>query len=123
MPKVATVSFDLVRQAIEAANNNREVGPTLAVVMALSKKYSSDQLLAVTYRLQALANMVDQQQTHNWTMNVKGKEYTLVSQALLKAASRTPLSFKDSDMVSDISFDPEALLAVALEESETDGAA
>jgi len=123
MPKIAAVSFDLIRQAIEAANNNREAGPTLAVVTALSKKYSSDDILAVTYRLQALADMVHNQQTDNWTMTVEGKEYSLVSEALLKAAARTPLSFKKKDIVNQLAFKPEALLAAALEESETDGAA
>jgi hypothetical protein len=123
MIKIEPVSFDLIKQAVEAANNNRPAGPTVAVIAALSKRFSSAQILAVTYRLQALANMMAQQQTDHWTLNIADKEYTLVDEALFKAAARTPLSFEDEEQVGEISFDPETLLAIALEESETDGAA
>jgi hypothetical protein len=84
MPQIETVSFDLIRQAIEAANNNRPAGPTIAVIAALSKKYPSEQILAVTYRLQALANMMALQQTDHWTLDVADKEYRLVDEALFK---------------------------------------
>jgi hypothetical protein len=123
MPQIATVSFDLITQAVQAANNNRQAGPSVAVIAALSKKYSSDDILAVMYRLHALANMTAKQQTENWTMEVAGKEYTLVNAALFKAAARIPLSIDANQMMEDVSFDPEALLAVALEESKPDGAA
>jgi hypothetical protein len=121
MLQIEPVSFDLIRQAVEAANNNRAAGPTIAVIAALSRKYPSDQILAVTYRLQALANMMAQRQADHWTLDVADKEYTLVDEALFKAAARTPLSIEDGDVVGNISFDPGSLLAIALEESEPDG--
>jgi hypothetical protein len=123
MTKIESVSFDLIKQAVEAANNNRPAGPTIAVIAALSKRFPPAQILAVTYRLQALANMMAQRQTDHWTLNIADKEYTLVDEALFKAAARTPLSFENKELIGEISFDPGTLLAIALEESVPDGAA
>jgi hypothetical protein len=123
MLQIQAVSFDLIRQAVEAANNNRPAGPTIAVIAALSKKFPAGQLLAVTYRLQALANMMARQQTDHWTLKIADKEYTLVDEALFKAAARAALSIESDEIVGEISFDAHELLAIALEESESDGVA
>jgi hypothetical protein len=121
MPQIEAISFDLIRQAVEAANNNRPAGPTMAVIAALSKKFPAEQMLAVTYRLQALANVMAERQTDNWTLKIADKEYTLVDEALFKAAARAPLSTESDEIVGEISFGAEELLAIALEESEPDG--
>jgi hypothetical protein len=93
----------------------------ISIVQALSKEASPDDLLAVNYRLQALAHLLhhEREDIAGFTMSVDGKEYKLINDAALKAAAACPLSM--ADMVSDIQFDRGKFLELALSFTEVEG--
>ena len=91
MPDVKPVSADLLIRANLAAAD----GPggfenaMISIVKALSKKANPDDILAISYRLQALAQLFHDEgkDVAGFSMTVDGKEYKLVNEAAFKAAA------------------------------------
>ena len=61
----------------------------ISIVKALSKKANPDDILAISYRLQALAQLFHDEgkDVAGFSMTVDGKEYKLVNEAAFKAAA------------------------------------
>lgn len=121
MPEVKPVSADLlIRANLAAADGPRGFqNAMISIVQALSKEASPDDLLAVSYRLQALAHFLDGEDIIGFAMSVDGKEYKLINDAALKAAAACPLSLPD--MMSDVRFDRNRFLELALTFTEVEG--
>lgn len=92
---------------------------TVSIVTALAKDHHPEDLIAVSYRLQALARLIDDGEGEHWTLKIEGKEYKLLNEALFRAAAKTPL--REPKMVRDVKFDPKEFLRIALEEAESKG--
>ena len=71
--------------------------------------------------MRALAHLIVSGDSGGWTIEVKGKEYTLVSGALIRAAATAPLP--ETKMVCDLAFDPQEILDIALRDAEASGSA
>jgi hypothetical protein len=119
--RVRRVPADLLIRA----NNAAADGPrgfenaTISIIKALSKEASTDDLLAVTYRLQALAKLTAGADISGLTMNLHGREYKLINEAALKAAANCPLFLRGA--FGDIEFDREEFLRLALSFAEPEG--
>jgi hypothetical protein len=117
---IPAVPVDLLIRANEVVTKDHGKGDvTVSIVVALADTHGPEELLAVSYRLRALAKLVGSKVADQWTMTVAGKSYTLVNEALFRAAATT--SLKTRAMVADIAFDPEEFLLNALAESESAG--
>jgi hypothetical protein len=92
---------------------------TISIVKALSKDVSSDDLLAVTYRLQALAKLTQGADLTGFTMRLNGREYNLINEAAFKAAAACPLV--PGETFGDVEFDREEFLRLALTFAEAEG--
>ena len=121
---VKEVAADLIIRANFAAAH----GPRgyeyamVSIVQALSKEASGDDLLAVTYRLQALANLHQgDDDIPGLTMNVQGKDYKLINEAAFKAAAVCPLSLAGT--MDDFHFDQEQFATSALSFTDPEGTA
>jgi hypothetical protein len=118
---VRKVSADLLIRA----NNAAADGPrgfenaTISIIKALSKEASSDDLLAITYRLQALAKLTQGGDISGLTMNLHGREYKLINEAALKAAATCPLHFRGK--FGEVEFDRDKFLQLALSFAEPEG--
>ena len=65
----------LIRATSAAADGPRGFeNATISIIKALSKEASADDLLAVTYRLQALAKLTQGDDISGLTMNLHGRE-------------------------------------------------
>ncbi|THD55970.1 MAG: hypothetical protein E8A46_04490 [Bradyrhizobium sp.] len=89
---VRKVSADLLIRATSAAADGPRglENATISIIKALSKEASSDDLLAITYRLQALAKLTQGDDISGLTMNLHGREDKLINEAALKAAATCP---------------------------------
>jgi hypothetical protein len=109
------------------ANNAAADGPsgfenaTISIIKALSKEVSTDDLLAITYRLQALAKLTAGADVSGLTMNLHGREYKLINEAALQAAATSPLALRGK--FGDIEFDRDEFLQLALSLAEPEGRA
>jgi hypothetical protein len=118
---VRKVSADLLIRA----NNAAADGPrgfenaTISIIQALSKEASTDDLVAVTYRLQALAKLAQGGDISGLTMNLHGREYKLINEAALKAAATCPLVLRGK--FGEAEFDREKFLQLALSFTEPEG--
>lgn len=125
MPKmIPPVSVELLMLADRKVAADHEEGfdpdPTVSVVSALHGKCTSTEMIHIQWRLVALANSIVSGDSASWTINVEGKDYTLVSGALIRAAATAPLT--EAKMVSELRFGPE-LLDIALRDAEPEGTA
>jgi hypothetical protein len=84
-------------------------------------RITSRRRFAVSYRLGALAKLLEEGEGKPWAFAVTGQNYHMVSEALFRAAARAPLM--EAKTVGDVSFQREAFMKIALEESESDGTA
>lgn len=120
---IPTVAPELLIKANNKAAEDREKrgsgDPLVSVVLVLAGKHEPEEIIAVSYRLRALASLLQGGVGEPWTASVAGKEYTLVSETLFRAAARTPLS--EGKTVGDVQFDREEFLKIALEEAEPEG--
>jgi hypothetical protein len=80
------------------------------------KEASTDDLLAVTYRLQALAKLTQSGDISGLTMNLHGREYKLINEAALKAAASCPLVLRGK--FGEAEFDRDKFLQLALSFAE-----
>jgi hypothetical protein len=120
---IRTVPYELLVKANLRAVADREkygsADVTVSIVTALANDHDPDDLIAVSYRLQALARLIDDGEGKEWTLKIEGKEYRLLNEALFRAAAKTPL--REQEMVRDVKFEPAEFLRIALEEAESEG--
>lgn len=125
MPKmIPTVSPKLLILAHQKVAADHEDGqaadPTVSIVSALHGKCGTNQMIAIERRLFALAHLIIAGEGKSWTISAEGKEYTLVSGDLLKAAAIAPLA--EAATVGELRFGPE-ILDIALRDAEPEGTA
>jgi len=122
---IRTVPHELLIKANSKAVADREkygsADVTVSIVTALAKDHDPEDLIAVSYRLQALARLLDNGDGEQWTLQIEGKEYKLLNEALFRAAAKTPL--REQKMVRDVKFKPKEFLQIALEEAKSEGTA
>jgi len=87
----------------------------------MTKQAEQMGLLAVSYRLGALAKLMQAGEGGKWTLPGLNPEYHLVNECVFRAAARAPLF--EARTVGDVSFDPQAFMKIAFEESEAEGSA
>jgi hypothetical protein len=118
---VREVSADLLIRANEAASKGPRgfENATISIMKALSKEVSAGDLIAISYRLQALANLTRRDEISGLTMNLNGREYKLINEAAFKAAAACPLVLRGTS--GDAEFDREEFLRLALSFAEPDG--
>jgi hypothetical protein len=122
---IPSVPFELLKKGHEGVIAEREHygpgDPTIALVKTLADDHKPEDILAVSYRLGALAKLIRDGDGEQWTITVLHRDYRLVNEALFRAAARAPLF--EARTVGQVSFDPKTFLPIALEESETEGTA
>jgi hypothetical protein len=118
---VREVPADLMIRANKAAADGPRgfENATISIIKALSKEASTDDLLAITYRLQALATLTRGDEISGLTMNLHGREYKLINEAAFKAAATCPLDLRG--IFGDVEFDREEFLRLALSFVEPEG--
>jgi hypothetical protein len=118
---VRKVSADLLIRATSAVADGPRgfENATISIIKALSKEASTDDLLAITYRLQALAKLTAGADISGLTMNLHGREYKLINEAALKAAAACPLVLRGK--FGECEFDREKFLQLALAFAEPEG--
>lgn len=124
MKMIPAVSTDLLMLAERKVAEDHEAGlrpdPTVSIVSALHDKCDPKELIAIANRLTALAHLIVDGDGKAWTVAFKGKDYTLVHGALIRAAATAPLT--ETKIVGDLRFGPE-ILEIALRYREPDGSA
>ena len=122
---IPIVPFELLIKGHESVTAYRErhgqPDLTVALVRTLADSHKADEILAVSYRLGALAKLIQSGEGGKWTIPVLKQEYQLVNEALFRAAARAPLF--EARTVGDVSFRPETFLKIVLEESGAEGSA
>jgi hypothetical protein len=129
MPKkwkpIPPIPFELLRKGHEGVIAEREQygpgDPTIALVKTLADDHKPADILAVSYRLGALAKLIEHGDGEEWTITILHKTYKLGNEALFRAAARAPLF--EAATVGQVAFDPKTFLPIALEESESEGTA
>jgi hypothetical protein len=130
MPKkpkpIPAVPFEVLIMGHEAVIEDRDMvgpgDPTISLIRALHEEEKPEVIIAVDYRLRALAKLIREGDTRPWTVAIaEDAGGHMVNEALFKAAARAPLF--EAKTVRDVSFDHDEFMKIALEESETDGAA
>jgi hypothetical protein len=118
---VREVSADLLIRANEAASKGPRgfENATISIIKALSKEVSVDDLIAIGYRLQALATLTRGDGISGLTMNLHGREHKLINEAAFKAAATCPLVLRDTS--GEVEFDREEFLQLALSFAELEG--
>jgi hypothetical protein len=92
---------------------------TIGLVSALAKDHKPDDIIAVSYRLGALAKFIEEGHAGKWAIPVLHADYKLVNEALFRAAASAPLM--EAKTVGDVTFDPNAFHEAVLKVSETEG--
>jgi hypothetical protein len=123
---IPPVPFDVLIKGHEGIIDDRErlgpLDPTVSLVRALHGEQKPETILAIDYRLRALAKMISEGEGKPWTFAIiEDGGGHMVNEALFKAAARAPLF--EAETVAQVSFDRDQFLRIALEESETDGEA
>jgi hypothetical protein len=118
---VKTVAADLmIRANVAIADGPRGYeNAMISMIKALSKEAEPDDLLAISYRLQALANLAGDADLAGLTMTLHGKTYKLINEAAFRAAAVCPLRLAGT--VGDVKFDHQQFLDLALSFVEPDG--
>jgi hypothetical protein len=106
-----------------AARKGKGGDPAVSIIMHFDNRLDAEMLKCIAYRLVALSNLVEEGIGPGWVLNVKGKRYKLVNEAMFRAAAITPLSIDENDIIGNLAFDANTFLKTALAESETDGSA
>jgi hypothetical protein len=91
----------------------------VSIISALADKISSQDVLAVMHRLYALANTMADGEGKAWRTDLENQDYTLLDEALFRAAARAPLM--EAERVAEMKFDLKQFLDIALEESKAEG--
>ena len=122
---VPQVSVELLIKANAKVSTDREKygSPDVSVslISVLADECEPEELIAISHRLRALAKLVKSGDGGSWTIRVLKKEYTLVNEALFRAAAVATLS--ETKMVRDLAFDPQEILDIALRDADASGSA
>ena len=122
---IPAVPFDVLIKGHQGINEDHEkygsAEPTVSLVRVLHKDHKPEEILAISYRLGALAKLIKEGEGKPWTLAVTKDKFHMVNEALFRAAARAPLF--EAKTVGDVSFDHGSFMKIALEESETDGTA
>ena len=124
MTQVPTVTVDhlvcVVRKDSEYRAGGLSPDSLVSIVAALHDKCEPKEMIAISHRLTALANLVVAGDADVWTIHVAGEDYTLVRNALVWTAALAPL--QETEMTRDLRFGRE-ILDMALQIVEPDGLA
>jgi hypothetical protein len=122
---IPAVPFEMIVKGQEAVHEDAlKYGagdPAISLVRAFHKEQKPDAIIALSYRLGALAKFLREGEGNPWTFAVTGDNYHMVNEAIFRAAARAPLM--EAKTVGDVSFNREIFMKVALEESEAEGTA
>jgi hypothetical protein len=118
---VREVPADLLIRANKAAADGPRgfENATISIIKTLSKEVSTDYLLAITYRLQALAKLTQGDDLTGFTMRLHEREYNLINDAAFKAAAAC--SLVPGETFGDVEFDREEFLRLAMSFAEAEG--
>jgi len=121
---VPIVDPSLIIEANNAVSKRGGKGDaTVTMVIHFNGRLDPETLIAIDFRMVALANTVKIPQQNPWIISIKGKKYKLVGEAMFRAAAITPLSFDPTKPVRALKFDIDLLMQNALAESSVDGRA
>jgi hypothetical protein len=101
----------------------RKGDPAITLVQHFNGRLDPNELIAIDYRLMALANLIKAGQGSAWVTHSKGQRYKLVDEPMFRAAAMSPLCIEDHQTVATISFDTDTFIKHALFESDTEGTA
>lgn len=121
---VRPVEPTLLVKASEALFKERaKRDPIMTIIANFADNHDDEELLAVTYRLQALKNAVRRKHPLPWVLNGKHRSQKPVNEAMIRAAAkaRCPMNYKN--VFADVTFDEEKPLKCALAESPSLGEA
>ena len=93
----------------------------MSLICVLHEKQKPEIIIAIDYRLRALAKLIADGEGKPWTFALTEDGGHMVNEALFKAAARAPLF--EAKTVGQVAFDLAEFMKIALEESETDGEA
>jgi hypothetical protein len=113
----------LIEAADAVAARKGEGNATLTMIAHFDNRLSPDQLVAINYRLMALATLIQKGEGLAWVVKAKAKQYRLVDQAMFRAAAITPLSIDGDEPAKNVAFDTDIFLRTALGKSKTYGSA
>ena len=119
-PVSADLMMCVARKFAEDSAAGLQPEPTILVITALHEMCGSEEMIAIQLRLTALCNLIIDGDGTAWTINVNGKDYTLVHEALCRAVATAPLTA--TKMVGDLRFGPE-ILDIALRDADPSGSA
>jgi hypothetical protein len=121
---VEPVPVDLLIRANDAVSRNAGQGlADVSIIAEFANELRPDTIIALSYRLRAMAMLAASPVGAAWTLNVRGKPYKLVSEAFFAAAAEAPLEIEPLQLVGEISFDPQSFLEYALTKARTAGSA
>jgi hypothetical protein len=121
---IKPVDPKLLIEANNAVAARRAKGDAVVTMVAhFDNRLDTKELIAINYRLMALAKLIQKGEGPAWVIEAKGKRYKLVNKAMFRAAAITPLSIEDDEMIGNIAFDTDAFLQNALAEANTEGSA
>ncbi len=90
----------LLMEADDAiSNGKRGADPTIKMIAHFNGRLDAEIIIALNYRLMALAKFIHEHKRSGWVVHRKGKRFKLVHQALFRAAAITPLSLEDDEPV------------------------
>ena len=118
---VREVAADLLIRANRAAADGPRgfENATISIIKALSKEVSTDDLLAISYRLEALAKLIRGDDISGLTMNLNGRDYKLINEAAFRAAATCPLVLRGT--LGEVEFNRQEFLQLALSSAEPEG--
>ena len=122
---ISAVPFNVLIKGHEGVTAYRErhgqPDMTIALLTSLASDHKPDVIIAVSYRLGALAKFIQEGSGGKWAIPVLHEDYQLINEALFRAAARAPLM--EAKTVGDVAFDPETFYQTVLEESQAEGSA
>jgi hypothetical protein len=107
------------KKAVQDRESFGSAEVTVSIISALAKNVPSEEVLATMHRLYALANTLADGDGKAWRTDLEGQDYTLLDEALFRAAARAPL--KEAETMNEMKFDLKQLLDITLEESKPEG--
>ncbi|OIM93819.1 hypothetical protein BLN97_14210 [Bradyrhizobium elkanii] len=96
-----------------------------AVVASLHSRYPSNQIVAATFRLQALASLMSKDDLKGLQLRLHGKDHALINEAAFHAAAKCRLVMPPEDATSRdaLAFDKDEFIRLAMQYAEPDGSA
>jgi hypothetical protein len=121
--EIPKVSADLLIQANDAVGAAPNNDPSIAIIKALSNRYQAGEVYAACVRLMALTKLIKPRGAKQWILEVRGQKYALIDRALFQAASQASLRATRDTPMTNIAFDPDELLNLALGAAGVEGSA